>query len=436
MVSEPTGHIFISYSRKDDEVMRRIAFHLRDLKLKVWVDHEKLVPGTPAWEGSIEKAIKNAYAVIALLSPEAKDSEWVRREIAYADQYQKRIFPVFVRGDDDSALPIRLITRQFIDFRRDENQGLNELSEALRFFIEKKQTLEMKRPPAQQETSAAHPSPTSPQKTSTATKWILSAGIFFAICILALGAVWIGYRVLSPSTSSTQPDNVAVIPTTSLSTETPDQSLADTSTPDISTPEPSTVAEPGNPLDYLNDVQVVQTDTFDDSLADKWNVTNGTLDNGTLKIIGNNNYDGVFRNRDFGEGEGIIIDFNYSQDAKFELLMDRGDYNSDAYKRFGIFIESNVVSVNERGGGNTNGSGFSGNLILEPDKTYSLFIAILPDAEFMQVIWDPSDPSKSLSYREAMNQAWSGINWTFYIQAGSGTIHFDNFREITFSGAK
>ncbi len=425
-----SGHIFISYSRRDDEIMRRIAFFLRDQGFKVWVDHEKLIPGTPAWEDSIEKAIKNAYAVIALLSPEAKDSEWVRREIAYADQYNKPVFPAFVRGDDDSAIPIRLITRQFIDFRPDEDQGLNQLSAALTFFIEKKQTLEMKRAPAKQEAPVAL-SAASPQKIQPAKKWILPTGMALTICAVLFGALWVGYRILSPPTASTPSENIASIPTVP-STEEPSQTLVDTPAPEISI----STGLNDKPQEYLEDVQILEADTFDESLDNQWNVSNGALDNGALKMTGTNNYDGVSWKREFRAGEGVVIDFNYSEGAIFELFMDYGQYDTDAYKRFGIYIADNLVAVNERGGGNTDGGGFLGDLTLATDTTYSLFIAILPNAEFMQVIWDPADPSKTLFYREKLDPTWLDTNWTFYLQAGGGTILFDNFKELNFSGAK
>jgi len=291
--------------------MRRIAFFLRDQGFKVWVDNEKLISGTPAWEESIENAIKNAFAVIVILSPEAKSSEWVRREIACADQYLKRVFPVLVKGDEDESLPIRLITRQYIDMRGDETLGLSTLMAAITFYIEKKQTLEMVRPPAQHK-------PATPvhQRASSSTKWILPTVILLAVCTLALGTLWVGYKIFSTSRASTSApsDSVAAIPTDILSAETPDQSSAKTDTPDISTPDASIlVTGSGNPLDdYLNDVQVVEVDSFDEPLVNKWNVANGTLENGALKIIGNNNYDGVSRDRVFREGEGVVIDFSYS----------------------------------------------------------------------------------------------------------------------------
>jgi hypothetical protein len=139
------GHVFVSYSRRDDAVMRRIVKHLRAQDIKVWVDNEKLVPGTPVWEYEIEKAIKGASAIVVILSPDAKKSEWVLREITLADQYQKRAFPVLAGGKKEDSIPFRLITRQFVDIRADESTGLNSLSSAISFYLEELSRLQEER---------------------------------------------------------------------------------------------------------------------------------------------------------------------------------------------------------------------------------------------------------------------------------------------------
>jgi hypothetical protein len=136
MAQTTLRHVFMSYSRIDEEVMRRITTFLRNQGIKVWVDNENLVPGTPIWEEEIENAINGAFAIVVVLSPDAKGSEWVRREITYADQYEKRVFPVLVNSDEDSSIPIRLITRQFVDIRSNEEVGLNSLSAAIAFYAE------------------------------------------------------------------------------------------------------------------------------------------------------------------------------------------------------------------------------------------------------------------------------------------------------------
>jgi HEAT repeat protein len=125
----------MSYSRKDEEIMRFIARFLRAQGMKVWVDNEKLIPGTPIWEDAIEKAIRDSAAIVVVLSPDSKSSEWVRREISLADQHRKRVFPVLASGDENSSITLRLINRQYVDIRQNKEKGLKSLSEALSFYI-------------------------------------------------------------------------------------------------------------------------------------------------------------------------------------------------------------------------------------------------------------------------------------------------------------
>ena len=131
-----TKHVFMSYSRKDEAIMLRVVRFLRKQGINVWVDNEKLVPGTPIWEVEIEKAIISAGAVVVLLSPDSKNSPWVRREISYAEDNEKRIFPILIAGIERTTVPIRLTTHQRIDIRQNEEFGLNSLSTALSFYFE------------------------------------------------------------------------------------------------------------------------------------------------------------------------------------------------------------------------------------------------------------------------------------------------------------
>lgn len=120
--------------------MWRIVRFLHEQGIRVWVDNEKLIPGTPVWEEEIEKAINVAPAAIVVMSPDSKNSEWVRREISLADQHRKQIFPILVRGDEDSSITLRLITRQYVDLRENENEGLHLLHTALSNYLNELKT--------------------------------------------------------------------------------------------------------------------------------------------------------------------------------------------------------------------------------------------------------------------------------------------------------
>jgi GTPase SAR1 family protein len=137
------SHVFISYSRRDSTVMLRCVAFMRKQGINIWLDNEKLIPGTPIWEEEIEKALKSASAVIVLMSPDSKKSAWVRREIALADQYQKRIFPVLVHGDEESSISLRLVGRQYVDIREDESKALRSLRNTIRLYLDELSTQDL-----------------------------------------------------------------------------------------------------------------------------------------------------------------------------------------------------------------------------------------------------------------------------------------------------
>lgn len=123
-------NVFLSYSRTDGDMMRRVTDDLRKRGFSVWND-EALEPGTPSWKDAIEAALEGAETVVALLSPDAKKSEWIERELDYARAQSVPIIPVIVRGETQSAVPFELITVQRADLRKDYNNGLSDLQEAL-----------------------------------------------------------------------------------------------------------------------------------------------------------------------------------------------------------------------------------------------------------------------------------------------------------------
>jgi len=107
-------HIFLSYSHKDTQIMRRVRNDLQNHGLLVWTD-ENLVPGTTSWLKSIERAIENTLFVIVFFSPDSKNSEWVEKEIEYASFQDRIIIPLLVRGNKATSIPLRMATSQWID---------------------------------------------------------------------------------------------------------------------------------------------------------------------------------------------------------------------------------------------------------------------------------------------------------------------------------
>ncbi|MCP4140537.1 MAG: toll/interleukin-1 receptor domain-containing protein [Chloroflexi bacterium] len=125
MSSQQKKHIYISYSQRDEKVKRRVVAFLQENNFNLWAESRKR---TSSWETKTEQAISQASSIIVLLSPNAKSSKWVRREITLAEQYKVNIYPVLIKGKEEDSIFLRLITNQYIDLRGDnEEQGLHSL---------------------------------------------------------------------------------------------------------------------------------------------------------------------------------------------------------------------------------------------------------------------------------------------------------------------
>lgn len=113
----PMAHVFLSYSREDIWAMRYVTQLLLVRKFHVWSD-DTLTPGTPSWKMAIERAIDNAGCIVVLFSKSAKKSDWVRRELDYAEAQKRPIIPILLSGNEAESIPFGFNTYQWIDMRK------------------------------------------------------------------------------------------------------------------------------------------------------------------------------------------------------------------------------------------------------------------------------------------------------------------------------
>src|SRR5215217_4059090 len=104
--------IFISYSRKDFVFVRKLAGDLETAGYDVWWDVSDLRGGDD-WMRIIPAAIETSDYFIAVLSPNAITSEWVKREYTQALSLRKKIIPIMLAR---SSVPFGLNTLNYIDF--------------------------------------------------------------------------------------------------------------------------------------------------------------------------------------------------------------------------------------------------------------------------------------------------------------------------------
>lgn len=124
------AQVFISYAREDTDTMQTLRDDLRSRGFEVWTD-EALTHGSPSWKEAVEREIEDAECLVVVLSPDAKQSKWVEREIAYASEFRTGLVPVLVRGEVRDAVPIEIINTQRVDARQDYPSALDAVVQAV-----------------------------------------------------------------------------------------------------------------------------------------------------------------------------------------------------------------------------------------------------------------------------------------------------------------
>ena len=127
-----SSEVFISYARKDEGFVRRLASDLRKHHIKAWVDVFEIEAGQ-SWARQIGKALDACKSMVLVLSSNAVDSENVEDEWNYYLDQGKPIVPIL---KESCHIPYRLYKLHYIDFvQADYEDALVQLVASLRTTI-------------------------------------------------------------------------------------------------------------------------------------------------------------------------------------------------------------------------------------------------------------------------------------------------------------
>jgi hypothetical protein len=105
-------HVFISYKHEDKTFVETLIRQLQTAGFTVWIDNEQLRAGEN-WRQAINDAVRDAFALIVIITPDSKTSEYVTYEWAFAQGAGVKIVPLMLRMSD---LHPQLEMLQFLDF--------------------------------------------------------------------------------------------------------------------------------------------------------------------------------------------------------------------------------------------------------------------------------------------------------------------------------
>lgn len=122
------AEVFLSHATPDRAMAVRIAHALREHGIPTFFSPFNLM-GAQQWQQEILAALNRCDWFVVLLSPDAVESMWVKRETAFAlsdRRYENRIIPVSYRPCDLGPLEwLRIF--QIVNFQNDFEVGCREL---------------------------------------------------------------------------------------------------------------------------------------------------------------------------------------------------------------------------------------------------------------------------------------------------------------------
>ncbi len=118
---------FISHSSADGDFAELLKLRMAQQGYAAWIDSDRLGPGID-WREEIDQAIKKSRAVIAVMSVEARASEYVTYEWAFAWGAGVKIIPIMLK---ETPLHPRLATLQYLDFTKRTARPWDRLLAAL-----------------------------------------------------------------------------------------------------------------------------------------------------------------------------------------------------------------------------------------------------------------------------------------------------------------
>jgi WD40 repeat protein len=107
--------VFVSYSRRDSEFVRRLAESVSARGKELWLDTEGIADGE-VFPQAIRSAIEQSDAFLFVITPASVESAYCENEVEYARELQKRIVPVLRERVPDPQLPAEIRDRNWIPF--------------------------------------------------------------------------------------------------------------------------------------------------------------------------------------------------------------------------------------------------------------------------------------------------------------------------------
>ena len=129
--------VFVSHTTEDADLARRVGKALEDAGFDVWDAARDVLPGDN-WALEAGQALRDADAMVVLLTPAGVRSPFVRADLEYAlgeKTFKGRLIPLIVGTPQeitDEELPWILKRLHTVRLERGDEEGLRRVASLLR----------------------------------------------------------------------------------------------------------------------------------------------------------------------------------------------------------------------------------------------------------------------------------------------------------------
>ena len=121
--------IFLSHSDQDRQFVEELVDMMRRHGLRVWYSRSNVLGGQQ-WHDEIGEAILRYDWFVLVLSPNAVESTWVKKELMFSfhlNHFENKIIPLLHQPCNYKQLSWTLVSIQLIDFTQTFEQGCRDL---------------------------------------------------------------------------------------------------------------------------------------------------------------------------------------------------------------------------------------------------------------------------------------------------------------------
>lgn len=110
---ENATQVFVSYSSRDRDFVRKLLTRCSSYNLDFWIDYERIPYGSQFWDRDIEKGLESSEVMLLISSPNSMSSDEVAREWNY---FLSRKKPILMLVYQEAKIPYRLEPIQLVQY--------------------------------------------------------------------------------------------------------------------------------------------------------------------------------------------------------------------------------------------------------------------------------------------------------------------------------